>query len=113
MEVERKKVSSLLLKLRKTHEFSQEEMADYLGISARTVRNWEKGLTMPSIEDVTRICTLFNLSVDGFLKGDFRKQEDGEKDEKQLKDMVLDMNEKISKAEETIARFYDSVKISV
>ena len=43
---------------------SQKEVADSLGISNKTLSNWENGDTFPSVEKIERLCQLYDLSYD-------------------------------------------------
>ena len=54
---------------------SQKEAADHLGISSKTLGNWEKGVTFPPADKVSGICELYGVSYDhlNFLPSDSLK----------------------------------------
>ena len=54
---------------------SQKEAADRLGISNKTLGNWENGITFPPADKITEICELYGVSYDNlnFLPGDSLK----------------------------------------
>lgn len=56
---------------------SQKEVAISLGISNKTLSNWENGDTFPSVEKINRLCELYHLSYDeiNFLPEKFAKSE--------------------------------------
>jgi len=63
------KIKDLRMKL----SLSQTELANILGVSIHTLRNWEQGRRMPDLETVINICDRFNISVDWLLE---REKED-------------------------------------
>lgn len=59
--------SQNLKKLRKSKRMSQEDMANYLGISRQGYSKYENELSEPSYQMLMRIADLFNVSVDDLL----------------------------------------------
>lgn len=57
-----------LIMLRKLHGFSQEEVADAIGISRQAYAKWEKGLTIPDIEKCALLADLYDTTVDALIK---------------------------------------------
>lgn len=57
-----------LLKLRKEHELTQDEMAEALLVSRQTVYKWETGKAQPDMNRLRQICLLFNISADELLE---------------------------------------------
>lgn len=57
---------SVFVRLRRELNLSQKQVADELGISEQTVRNWEHGKTVPqlTIPQVKKLCKLLQRSVD-------------------------------------------------
>lgn len=55
--------------------YSQKEAADYLGVSNKTLGNWEKGITFPPADKIPAICELYGVSYDNlnFLPNDSLK----------------------------------------
>lgn len=53
-----------LIRLRKQNAFSQEELADKLGVSRQAISRWELGSTYPDVPNLLKICRLFNVSAD-------------------------------------------------
>ena len=47
--------------------YTQKEAAEKLGISNATLCNWEKGLSMPNIQQVQRICELYGVTYDNLI----------------------------------------------
>ncbi len=53
--------------LRKSKGMTQEEMADRLHVVRQTISKWEKGLSVPDADILTRIAELFEVSVSDLL----------------------------------------------
>jgi transcriptional regulator with XRE-family HTH domain len=53
-----------LLKLRKKSGFSQEEVAEKLGVSRQTVSKWETDQTVPELIKAKLLSQLYNVSYD-------------------------------------------------
>ena len=57
-----------LVMLRRIHGFSQEELAEKLGISRQAYAKWEKGATIPDVEKCAVLAKLYGTTVDALLK---------------------------------------------
>lgn len=57
-----------LSKLRKENNFTQEQLADVLGVSRQAVSKWESNITYPETDKIIRMSELFNCSLDYLLK---------------------------------------------
>ena len=57
-----------LLKLRKSKNISQEQLAQKIGITRQTVSNWELNITTPNIEDLKKIAKALDVSYDKLLR---------------------------------------------
>lgn len=53
-----------LRKLRKERNLTQKELAEYLGVTGRTIGYYENGERFPSPDTINRIADLFNVSLD-------------------------------------------------
>ena len=55
--------------------YSQKDAADRLGVSNKTLGNWEKGITFPPANKILAICKLYGVSYDNlnFLPDDSLK----------------------------------------
>lgn len=57
-----------LTMLRRMHGFSQEEIAEKIGISRQAYAKWESGLTVPDIEKCALLAQVYGTTLDGFVK---------------------------------------------
>lgn len=49
---------------RKKCKLSQEDLAEKLGITRQTISNWELNETSPDLKQATKLCDIFNISLD-------------------------------------------------
>ena len=54
--------------LRKKAGWSQEELAEQLGVSRQSVSKWEGGQSLPDMDRIVRMSTVFGVSTDYLLK---------------------------------------------
>lgn len=57
-----------LLMLRKMHGFSQEEIAERIGISRQAYAKWEQGITTPDIEKAGLLAEVYGTTIDSLLR---------------------------------------------
>ena len=67
--------SDNLIKLRKGKGWSQEDLAEKLGISRQAVSKWEVGTSKPDIDNVIKISKLFEVSIDELVNNEIIKTE--------------------------------------
>ena len=61
-------VALLLLKLRTKNKYSQDFVADCLGISRNTYMEWEKGNVDFSLSKLQKICDCYDIAIEDLLK---------------------------------------------
>ncbi len=66
-----------LSKKRRENNYTQEQLADILGVSRQAISKWESDITYPETDKLIRISELYNCSLDYLLKD----TEDSEKTE--------------------------------
>ncbi|MBQ4116616.1 MAG: helix-turn-helix transcriptional regulator, partial [Clostridia bacterium] len=54
-------------KLRLAKELTQENLAEFLGVTSQSVSNWERGESYPDITTLPSIALFFDVSVDELL----------------------------------------------
>lgn len=60
-------IGNCIVHKRKEKGITQEQLADYIGVSKASVSKWESGLSYPDILLLPEIATYFNISVDELL----------------------------------------------
>ncbi|HNX16540.1 MAG TPA: helix-turn-helix transcriptional regulator [Bacilli bacterium] len=61
-------IADRLVKLRKKNGYSQEELADRLGLSRQAVSKWERAEASPDTDNLICLAKLYNVSIDDLLK---------------------------------------------
>ena len=60
-------ISLNLSALRQYHKYSQEEVAEKIGVSRQAVAKWESGETVPDILNCDALAKLYNVSIDDHI----------------------------------------------
>ena len=60
--------SDKLIVLRKKAGWSQEELAERLNVSRQSVSKWESAQSMPDIDKILQLSSLFSVTTDCLLK---------------------------------------------
>jgi transcriptional regulator with XRE-family HTH domain len=63
-------VSVMIRKNREENNFTQQELADKLGVTRQAVSGWERGKSYPDLDKLKEISILFNVSMDALLYDD-------------------------------------------
>ena len=63
------KIADRIQYLRKQKGYSQEELADKVGVSRQAVSKWESEQSMPDLEKIIVMSDLFEVTTDYILKG--------------------------------------------
>lgn len=63
-----------LIELRKYHNFSQEELAEMIGVSRQTMSKYETGESLPDIEKCKQLANTFGVTVDDLIS--YEKDDD-------------------------------------
>ena len=83
------KVGAFLKSLRKEKGITQEQLAEELGVSGRTISRWETGNNMPDISLLVEIAEFFDVSIPEIIKGE-RKSEDMKEEAKEVAETMSD-----------------------
>ena len=83
------KIGGFLKDLRKEKGITQEQLAEKLGVSGRTISRWETGNNMPDISLLVEIAEYFDVSIPEIIKGE-RKSEDMKEETKEVAETMSD-----------------------
>lgn len=64
-----------IIEQRKKNGWSQEELADKLGVSRQSVSKWESAGSVPDLQRIIQLAELFGVSTDYLLKDDMVMEE--------------------------------------
>ena len=87
-----KKIGKFLKLLRNEKGITQEQLAEILGVSGRTVSRWETGNNLPDLSILIQISEYYDIEIKEILNAE-RKSETMEKELKETLLKVADYNE--------------------
>jgi len=90
--VDQIKIGAFLKALRKEKNLTQEQAAEQLGVSNRTVSRWETGTNMPDISLLLEIAELYGVSIPELIEGE-RKSEKMNEEAKEVAARMSDYAE--------------------
>ena len=61
-------IANRLAKLRKEKGYSQEELAEKLGLSRQAVSKWDRAESSPDTDNLICLAKLYNVSLDELLR---------------------------------------------
>ena len=61
-------ISKYLQFLRKSNNYTQDDLARELGISRQAVSKWETGMTIPDLEILLKISKLYGITINDILE---------------------------------------------
>ncbi len=64
--------------LRKKNGWSQEELADEMGVSRQSVSKWESAQAVPDLEKILQLSQIFGVTTDSLLKDEAEIESSGE-----------------------------------
>lgn len=65
-----------IIALRKKAGWSQEELAEQLGVTRQSVSKWEGAQSVPDMDKVVQMSRLFGVTTDFLLKDELSEEED-------------------------------------
>ena len=83
------KIGAFIKELRKEKRLTQEQLAEKLNVSGRTVSRWETGTNMPDISLLTELAEFFDVSIPEIIDGE-RKSENMNQEIKETADKMAD-----------------------
>ncbi len=91
--MDQKKTGSFLRELRKEKQFTQEQLAEWFGVTSRSVSRWETGSNMPDLSILVELADFYDVDIRDIIDGEKRKGEDMNKEEKERLQLVADYAE--------------------
>ncbi len=94
------KIGSFLKELRKEKELTQEQLAETLSVSRRTVSRWETGSNLPDLDLLVEMTDLYQVDLRELLNG----ERENEPMNKEMKETVLQVAEYSNAEKQRAAR---------
>lgn len=70
------KIGKFIAKCRKEQKLTQQDLAEKLGVSDRTVGNWENGRNMPDLSLFKPLCDLLHITLNDLISGEKINEKD-------------------------------------
>ena len=83
------KIGTFLKELRKEKELTQEQLAETLNVSRRSVSRWETGSNMPDLDLLVEMADLYQVDLRELLNGERKNEQMNE----EMKETVLQVAE--------------------
>lgn len=80
----------LIAQKRKERNLTQEQLAELIGVSNKTISKWERGKCMPDYDVVEALCDQLHITLDQLIKGEEKSDvsiADGEDIRQMLREM--------------------------
>ena len=94
--MEQQKIGKFLKELRNEKNLTQEQLAEKLNVSGRTVSRWETGSNMPDISLLVELAEYYNVSIPEIINGE-RKSETMKEETKETALSLSDYAEEINR----------------
>ncbi len=91
--MDQQKIGSFLKMLRNEKGLTQEELAEILNVSSRSISRWENGKNMPDISLLVQLAELYGVEIPEMI--------DGERKSEKMNEEIKEVAEKISDYAET------------
>ncbi len=62
-------IGKFITQKRKEKNMTQEQLAERIGVSNKTVSKWERGTCMPDYGTVERLCRALGITIDELMRG--------------------------------------------
>lgn len=68
--MDQEKIGRFIASIRKQKNITQNELAEKLGVSDRTIGNWENGRNMPDVSLFKPLCEELGVTLNDLLSGE-------------------------------------------
>ena len=65
-------IGNKIMELRKKNNFSQEDLAEKVGVTRQTISKWELGETAPDLKQAKVLSQVFKVSLDELVDNDIK-----------------------------------------
>ena len=84
---------------RKQKNLTQEQLAEKLGVSNKTISKWETGICLPDVSVYMELCEILGISINEFLAGE---DIDAENVEKKSEDNIIQVTKDSKKKQKNL-----------
>ena len=73
------KIGKFILECRKKKNLTQSELAEKIGVTDKSISNWENGRNMPDLSLFKPLCEILDISVNDLISGENVSQDEYQK----------------------------------
>ena len=73
------KIGKFILECRKKKNLTQSELAEQIGVTDKSISNWENGRNMPDLSLFKPLCEILDISVNDLISGENVSQDEYQK----------------------------------
>ena len=77
--MDQERIGKFIASSRKKQKLTQQELAERLGVTNKSISRWENGKTLPDISFFKPLCEILNISIEELINGektDFKRKND-------------------------------------
>ncbi len=97
------KIGKFIAECRRKKRITQQELAFKLGVSDRTIGNWENGRNMPDLSLFKPLCNELDITINDLMSGEKIKEKNQEKFEENILNTIDYSTKKITKYNQVIS----------
>ncbi len=69
------RIGKFIAKSRKDKNLTQEQLADILGVTSKSISRWERGICMPDLSLYGKLCSTLGITINELLSGENLEKE--------------------------------------
>ena len=71
--MDQQKIGGFLKELRQEKKMTQEQLAEQMGVSRRTVSRWETGNNLPDLSVIVELADFYDVDLNEIFRGERRQ----------------------------------------
>lgn len=95
------KIGEFIAKLRKEKNMTQEQLAEKIGVTDKSISRWENGKTMPDYSILKELCDTLDITINELFIGERIK---GDKYQKVAEENLIELRKQIDKRRKIFSR---------
>ena len=100
--MDQEKIGKFIAELRKEKNMTQEQLAEKLGVTDKSISRWENGRNMPDLSLFKPLCNELDITLNGLMSGEkVKEKEYQEKLEENIVNTIAYSNNKVKRVKLT------------
>ena len=93
--MDQSKIGKFIAECRKDNKLTQEQLAEKLGVTSKSISRWENGKTMPDLSLMRPLCDILDITINELISGErIEKKEYQKKSEENIINTINYSNKK-------------------